>query len=334
MDNITTIQATQSCWVPPQIFSSKTPIVIKGLVSDWPIVQSGSQSNEQALACILKYYQGLAVTAFILAAKYKGRMFYNNQLTGFNFAVIKESIQKLMQQTLDKMRTSSNVSTCYIGSTNIDHWLPNFNSDHRLQFSDVQPLASIWLGNQSVVAAHFDFPNNIACNVVGRRRFTLFPPDQIDNLYIGPLDLTPAGQPISLVDMRNPDYQKHPKFKLAMQNALTVELEPGDAIYIPSMWWHQVEALADFNVLVNYWWRDSEEYLGSPFDALLHSILSLKNLPTTQRKIWQNMMNYYVFNDDPQKPKVFASLKNNERLQQNQALRLRKMLIRQLQKGL
>ena len=30
---------------------------------------------------------------------------------------------------------------------------------------------------------------------------------------------------------------------------------PGDAIYIPPLWWHHVESLGQFNVLVNYWYR-------------------------------------------------------------------------------
>jgi hypothetical protein len=35
-----------------------------------------------------------------------------------------------------------------------------------------------------------------------------------------------------------------------------VELEPGDALHIPSMWYHHVEGLEPFNMLVNYWWRE------------------------------------------------------------------------------
>ena len=69
-----------------------------------------------------------------------------------------------------------------------------------------------------------------------------FPPDQVANLY-GAVDLTPAGQAISLVDTRKPDLEKHPDFRHAMMQAFSAELQPGDAIFIPSLWWHQVESL-------------------------------------------------------------------------------------------
>src|SRR3546814_15586302 len=65
-------------------------------------------------------------------------------------------------------------------------------------------------------------------------------------------------------DVCSSDLAAHPRFIDAMAEAQTVELEPGDAIFIPSMWWHHVEGLADFNILVNYWWRRTPAWLGQP----------------------------------------------------------------------
>jgi ribosomal protein L16 Arg81 hydroxylase len=98
----------------------------------------------------------------------------------------------------------------------------------------------MWIGNRAMIAAHFDNNYNIACVVSGRRRFTVFPPEQVSNLYIGPLLRTPGGSPISTVDLRDPDYTKYPKFAQALESAEEAELEPGDAIYIPILWWHGV----------------------------------------------------------------------------------------------
>jgi len=102
---------------------------------------------------------------------------------------------------------------------------------------------SFWLGNKTRISAHYDYPDNIACVVAGTRRFTLFPPEQIGNLYVGPVDKTPSGQAISLVDFSNPDLERFPNFELAMQAGYQAVCEPGDAIYIPSLWWHHVESL-------------------------------------------------------------------------------------------
>ena len=70
----------------------------------------------------------------------------------------------------------------------------------------------LWLGNAIRVATHYDLMENIGVVVAGRRRFTLFPPDQLANLYMGPLELTPAGTPVSLVDPDAPDLARFPRF--------------------------------------------------------------------------------------------------------------------------
>ena len=83
----------------------------------------------------------------------------------------------------------------YVGSTTVETCLPGLLDAQALAVAPPDALASIWLGNRSRIAAHQDLPDNLACVVAGRRRFTVFPPEQLPNLYIGPLDFTPAGQP-------------------------------------------------------------------------------------------------------------------------------------------
>ena len=107
-----------------------------------------------------------------------------------------------------------------------------------------------------VVAPHYDINDNLACVAAGSRKFTLFPPDQINNLYLGPTLNTPAGVPISLVDIRDPDLKRFPKYTQALDAGFEATLNAGDAIFIPALWWHGVESLETLNILVNYWWGD------------------------------------------------------------------------------
>ena len=100
-----------------------------------------------------------------------------------------------------------------------------------------------------------------------------------------------------MVDLRCPDFEAFPRFREALKTAQVAELDPGDAIFIPSMWWHQVEALAPFNVLVNYWWRDTPRFLAQPQDALNHALLAIRDLPEDEKKLWRQMFDYYVFGD-------------------------------------
>jgi hypothetical protein len=131
--------------------------------------------------------------------------------------------------------------------------------------------------------------------VAGRRRITLFPPQQLRNLYIGPLDLTPAGQPVSLVDFSAPDFNRFPRFAQALEHAQVAELDAGDALLIPSMWWHHIEALEGFNALVNYWWRQTPEWMDTPMNALMLALMTVRDLPADQRAIWRDVFEHYVF---------------------------------------
>lgn len=161
-----------------------------------------------------------------------------------------------------------------------------------------ETLISLWLGNRTHTATHWDQSSNLACVVAGRRRFTLFPPEQLKNLYVGPLDFTLAGQPISMVDIDTPDLETYPRFAEALKAARRAELGPGDALYIPAMWWHDVLSLEDFGCLINFWWREGEPPQLTPLNALYHAVITMKSLPPNELAAWRNMFNHYIFGDD------------------------------------
>jgi hypothetical protein len=161
-----------------------------------------------------------------------------------------------------------------------------------------ETLISLWLGNRTHTATHWDQSQNLACVVAGRRRVTLFPPEQLKNLYVGPLDFTLAGQPTSLVDIDTPDLEAYPRFAEALETAQRAELGPGDAVYIPALWWHDILSLEDFGCLINFWWRDAEPPLLTPLNALYHAVITMRDLPPNELAAWRNMFDHYIFGDN------------------------------------
>ncbi|MEK8052909.1 cupin-like domain-containing protein [Ideonella sp. DXS22W] len=291
--------------LPEDVLTSTQPLLLRGMVAHWPITQAALQPGLQGGRAAADYLRGFgaesAVGVLLGQPEIGGRFFYNDTLTGLNFRREGGRLGRVLDALMQLAAVppgSPPPPALYVGSTSVDTCLPGFRAANDLSdpaFQARDPLVSIWLGNRTRIAAHFDLPDNIACVVAGRRRFTLFPPEAVGDLYVGPLDLTPAGQAISLVDMAAPDFERHPRFANALAVAQVAEMGPGDAIFIPSLWWHQVEALEPFNVLVNYWWRQSPEQMDSPMATLLHALLTLRELPPAQREAWRALFNHYVF---------------------------------------
>ena len=291
-----TVNTTQNAplTVDGSVLSSAEPVLLKGLVADWPIVKAGQQSPEAAADYIRRFYTGKPVTASFAPPEIDGRIGYNEDVNGFNFDVTTVGLDAFLDRLFAHIEDERPPAS-YVGSTLVDTWFPGFRHENDLDVGDDQALVSLWIGNQIRVSAHFDFPDNVACCVAGRRRFTLFPPDQLENLYVGPWDRTPAGQAISLVDLRDPDFERFPRFRDALETAREFVLEPGDAIFLPSMWWHNVEGLDGLNMLVNYWWRSTPHYMGAPVNVLKHALLTLRGLRPEQREAWRQILDYYVF---------------------------------------
>jgi hypothetical protein len=279
------------------LLTSTEPLILRGLAGHWPLVQAARSSQRAASDYLRRFYNGAPVDAMLGAPDIKGRFFYNADVSGFNFNKVRTGLPGVLDE-LAAHCEDLQPPAIYVGSTEINVCLPGLGVENDLGLGSRQPYVSIWLGNQTRIAAHYDLPDNLAVVAAGRRRFTLFPPEQVRNLYVGPLDFTIAGQPISMVDFHQPDWQRYPRFAEAMEQAQSAELDAGDAIFIPSMWWHHVEALAPFNVLINYWWRQSPGYMDTPTNTLMHALNSLRDLPPAQRDAWKALFSHYIFDSD------------------------------------
>ena len=279
------------------VFASGKPAVLRGLVRGWPIVQASAKSPTAVFESLRRFDNGTPVDAIMTPPEVEGRVFYNAAMTGFNFIRNRLPLSAVAEQVL-RYSAFPNPPAVAVQSALIRECLPGFTAEHRLTVLDDTVQPRIWLGNSITTPTHLDEWNNIGCVVAGRRRFTLFPPEQIANLYIGPLDFAPTGAPMSLVSLHAPDFTRFPRFREALDAAVTAELGPGDALYIPPLWWHHVESLEPLNVLVNYWWHalpGVATHAEAGFDSLVHAILNLRSLPPATRDAWRALFEHYVF---------------------------------------
>ena len=299
-DAIREFSALDSDAIRRDVLEDKRPAVLRGLVGDWPAVKHGQDSPAALVRYLKGFDSGKSVDALLAAPEIDGQIFYNDAMTGFNFLRNRLPLAAVAEQVLRYAGFPKSPAVA-AQSALIRDCLPGFSDENRLRIVDAGVLPRIWLGNRITTPAHVDEWNNIGCVVAGRRRFTLFPPEQVANLYIGPLDFAPTGAPMSLVPLRHPDFERYPKFREALAAAQTAELSPGDAIFIPPLWWHHVESLEPFNVLVNYWWHESQgdgALADSAFDALLHGMLSIRALPPATRRAWRAFFEQYVFGNE------------------------------------
>ena len=272
---------------------AREPFILRGLAADWPLVRAGLDSARAARDYLSGKARDRAFPVQIGTPGGGDRLFYDTAM-GMNF----QSAQGPLPTILEGIAANEGkpeAPAIYLSSIDMGAFFEGLTEENHLPLGARKPIESIWIGSRTRIAAHNDVPDNLAVCAVGRRRFTLFPPEQFVNLYLGPLENTPAGRPVSMVDLRAPDLAAYPRFREALDHALVAELEPGDALFIPSLWWHHVEGLAPFNVLVNYWWRDAHGFLGKPEDALFHAILAIRDLPEADRARWRALFDHYVF---------------------------------------
>ena len=270
------------------------PVVIRGLVSSWPATRAAERSSLDLKNYLSRFGTAGEVEVFVGERRIAGKYYYSDDLKGFNFARSRMRFSDALERIVSTSGSDEEPSM-YVGSLPTEHYLPGFAAENALSIFKLDIAPRIWLGHASNVSAHYDTMDNVACVVAGERRFTLFAPETIDRLYIGPIDHTMAGQPVSLAASAPPDDERYPLFREVRAQALVADLRPGDAIYVPKLWWHQVEATSPLNALVNYWWDAFSIGPDSPSIALLLSMITIAERPPAERQAWKAFFDHFVF---------------------------------------
>jgi hypothetical protein len=283
-----------------EIRPAARPVVLRGIARDWPAVTAARASAEAGVGYFKRFSRPDPVSAILGEPSIEGRFFYTPDLAAMNFVRGQTPLDPFLDRLL-RDRDHVRPYAMAIQSVPLPELLPGFTDENATTLVGSEVVPRMWLGNAIRVATHYDLMENIGVVVMGRRRFTLFPPEQVANLYMGPLELTPAGTPVSLVDPDDPDHARFPRFAEAARVAQAATLEPGDGIYIPFHWWHAVRSLDAVNAFVNYWWNPAPAGLGNPYDALLHALVAIAPLPADQRAAYRAVFEQLVFrgNGDP-----------------------------------
>ena len=279
-----------------EIVPLQQPIVIRGFAEHWPLVNAAKKTPQDFASYLMRFYTDKKASILVGHPDIKGRFFYNDDMTDLNYIKGDERLDLFLGRLLELM-SKEIYPAISIQNLVLSEILPGLVDDNKSDFfPDVAPR--LWVGNQTTVCAHYDGSDNVACVVAGRRKFILFPPAQVANLYPGSINFTPAGAPVSLVDLHKPDFDRYPRFKTALENAYSAELLPGDAIFIPMLWWHHVDSLEKVNGLMNYWWNGSaakEVIQPTPLDSLNMAMLAMRKLTPIQRNAWRAMFDHYLF---------------------------------------
>jgi Cupin-like domain len=278
-----------------EIVDSCQPVVLRGLVAEWPVVQAAQGTPARLKDYLSAFDAGTRVEAYLGSPAIEGKYYYGRELKGFNFERRMMKMLDALQLMVESLERAD-APSIYVGSVPTGDSLPGFAAGNPMPLLGQGVGPRIWLGTRSNVSCHHDTFDNIACVIAGRRRFTLFAPELIGKLYVGPIDNTMAGAPVSLAASADgPEDGEFPLFAPIRDQALRVELEPGDALYLPKLWWHKVESLAPLNGLVNYWWDAFSAGPDAPYTSMLLAMIAISERPLAERQAWKAFFDHYVF---------------------------------------
>jgi hypothetical protein len=281
-----------------EIVEGCQPVILRGLIADWPVVAAARGSPARLKDYLAAFDVGIRVEAYLGAPAIAGKYYYAADFKGFNF---ERRMMKLLDalQVIVQSLEGTEARSVYVGSVPTGEALPGFAAANAMPLLGAGVSPRIWLGTRSNVSCHHDTFDNLACVIAGQRRFTLFAPQLIAKLYVGPIDNTMAGAPVSLAASADAAEEgRYPLFEQIREEALRVDLEAGDALYLPKLWWHKVESLAPLNGLVNYWWDAFSAGPDAPYTSMLLAMIAIAERPAAERQAWKAFFDHYVFRSE------------------------------------
>lgn len=222
--------------------SYTNPVILTGIVETWRAYQKWNAD----------YFQTRIGSLPVIARTSSDGVFRGDPTSGYEKVELRMPFHKLFEL----MSSPTEKRKYYLAQNNIDMGPFSILAEDLESIIYIKTGATVtrnvWFGpSNAVTPIHFDTQNNFFCQLRGKKRFVLFSPDQTDYLY--PFSKDSRIPNFAQVDIDNPDLLHYPAFVKAQ--GIDVPIEPGEILYIPQKWWHQVYSLSA-GISVNFWWRE------------------------------------------------------------------------------
>jgi hypothetical protein len=136
---------------------------------------------------------------------------------------------------------------------------------------------NLWLNNGTCVSGlHYDQADNFNVQISGSKRFTVFRPGRRGTYPNS--TLTGRANTSRVKDCYSYDRSRFPKFEKVFTSHLEVTLDPGEMLYIPQNWWHQVNTSGEQNINVNFWWASPSKLIRFPWQTTSMVFLRLHRM--------------------------------------------------------
>jgi hypothetical protein len=113
------------------LIEAQQPVVLEGLASDWPLVARGREGAVQTVDYLKRFAGDRPVTGFTGPPEIDGRFHYNADVTGLNFAAERVPLGPFLD-TIVAHQDDPAPPSFYIGSTDVDHYLPGLRDENDL----------------------------------------------------------------------------------------------------------------------------------------------------------------------------------------------------------
>lgn len=222
-------------------YTAHRPVVLLGKISEWPALAKWTPAYlRDVIGSRIVEYQG-------------------ERTTDAQFEVYKDRHKREMpfDQFIDMIQRPGAGNDAYLTAYNSSKSPRNAEALALLR-PDVGALdeflvrnvqfehGQMWIGPAGTLTSmHHDLTNNFIVQVVGRKRVTLVPAADVSRIYNSFMVYS------DIPDLESPgiDYGRYPLLRDLKR--YEVALNPGDILFMPIGWWHQVKSL-DFSVTITY----------------------------------------------------------------------------------
>ena len=230
-------------------YKPQRPVLIEELTKDWPAYEKWD----------IDYIQSLAGEQVV--------PLYNNEPTKGRKKSVVPAKKMRLYDYLEILKSEPTDLRMFF--YNVLQKMPELTRD--FSYPDIglpffKKLPVMFFGGKgSKVLAHYDMDlaDLLHVHFHGHKRVTLFAPDQARHLYKVPFTV----HNLEVIDMDNPDFDKYPALQLA--EGISVDMKHGDALYMPSGYWHYITYLdGGFSITLRAFPRKVKK-LGKLFSNLL-----------------------------------------------------------------